>query len=218
MCVHVAMQVQLLTHTSTTTCRVGRFVFLTLFLLQDHHGSQNLNPFKRDFRKSIFRDGAVVSHWMERVHEYGIEVRVDHLIDTQTQVLSLPLIDPPSSPFPLPPSPPSLPSLPPSSPQDEDVDNTVPLFEGDVSQSQRTPSPHPADDSGDKERGSCGWEGGREGGRNEGEKGGVWREGRDCLSEEKGTHSPRHMSLASSPKQLMVSMATNCWGYNQLHY
>ena len=33
------------------------------------------NPFKRDFRKSIFRDGAVFSQWMERVHEYGIEVR-----------------------------------------------------------------------------------------------------------------------------------------------
>ncbi|CAI8008999.1 Partitioning defective 3 homolog [Geodia barretti] len=75
---------------------------------KDHRASQTqLNPFKRDFRKSIFRDGAVFSNWMERVHEYGLE--------------------------------------------DEEVQNTVPMFEGgDVSQSQRTPSPQPP---GEKERG-----------------------------------------------------------------
>ena len=134
------------------------------------------NPFKRDFRKSIFRDGTVFSQWMERVHEYGIEVR-GVFPPMKRCLLSLP----PSPPLPLPlsslsPSPsPSLfflsifpsfsrpPLLPLPIPflflldlsffQDGDDGNTVPLFEGDVSQSQRTPSPHPPDENAEKERG-----------------------------------------------------------------
>ena len=55
-------------------------VSLHLYPLQDRRVSQTLNPFKRDFRKSIFRDGAVFSNWMERVHEYGIEVGVAYIL------------------------------------------------------------------------------------------------------------------------------------------
>ena len=32
------------------------------------------NPFQRNFRKSMFRDGPAWSQWMERIHEYGIQV------------------------------------------------------------------------------------------------------------------------------------------------
>lgn len=31
------------------------------------------NPFQRNFRKSMFRDGPAWSQWMERIHEYGIQ-------------------------------------------------------------------------------------------------------------------------------------------------
>ena len=38
------------------------------------HGITRASPFQRDIRKSMFRDGAVFAQWMERVHEYGIQV------------------------------------------------------------------------------------------------------------------------------------------------
>ena len=40
-------------------------------------GGRGSNPFQRNFRKSMFRDGPVFSNWMERMHEYGIEVCTD---------------------------------------------------------------------------------------------------------------------------------------------
>jgi hypothetical protein len=39
----------------------------------DCHVMQGRNPFQRDFRKSVFRDGSVYSQWMQRMYDYNIE-------------------------------------------------------------------------------------------------------------------------------------------------
>ena len=87
-------------------------------------GARN-NPFRRDFRKSMFRDGPVFAQWMERVHEYGIQVSEGEggsVAERERAVhLSSDLCT-----------------------QEGGDSNEVPEFEGDASQSQRTPSPTPS--------------------------------------------------------------------------
>ena len=69
-------------------------------MFEEQKGRGKPSPFRRDFRKSMFRDGPLYAQWMERIEEYGIQ----------------------------------------------DGDIGLPEFEGDTSQSQRTPSPKPAEE------------------------------------------------------------------------